>query len=980
MSAGIVAQPLAAERPGRRPQLTDFRLRFAGAGEQALGSPADLHRLSVTRPREFWRTFLDWADLAWEGPPEPVCTGDDVETAAFFPGVRLNYAENLLRPLCGVDDGRPALTGVRGDGVVVRYSRGELRDLVARTARALAALGVGRGERVAAVAPNRPATAVAALAVAALGAPLATAMPAMGPRALLGRFTPLRPGTLLVHRTGGADDVLGALLAELPSVRRVVLLDDLPLPAAGGVSVTRLADLVAALPDDASPPSWPRVPFDHPLWVMASSGTTGPPKGIVHGTGGCLLEHVKEHRLHLDLSSADTLYFHTTTAWMMWHWQLSALAVGAHVVLYDGVVDGPETLWELVAAHGVTVFGTSPAYLQLCEDEGYRPRDAVDLGPLRAVLSTGSVLHDWQFDWVADAVGHLPLQSISGGTDLMGCFVLGHPEAPVRRGRCQSLSLGLDVVALDEDGSPVLGQVGELVCRQPFPSRPVGFLDDPDGARFHEAYFSQHPGVWTHGDLIEIDADGSARMHGRSDGVLNVDGIRIGPAEIRSILHRVPEVAESMALEQRHPTAPGRTRLVLLVVLRPGLTLDDALVRRIRSVLAREGSAAHVPSVVLAVSGLPTTHSGKLSERAARDTLDGVPPRNTGALRNPEVLAELAAAAAAHAPSPLPEPSPVAEHDLGAVVARAFRDVLGEDVPPDVGFSDAGGTSRQSMTLLRRLRLETGRSISMEEFLADPTVRGVTGALASPSGEPAALPVLRAGDVALPPLHLVHGAYGDVDSYTYLVGHIRTPRPVVGLSGRVLGPGGETCSIPEIARAHVARLVAERPTGPVLLAGYSFGGMVALHMAQLLTGMGREVAFLGLVDVLPPYGSLTRGQQLMRKAAGAAAMLVPGMSNRTLAQALAGARGLSRPAADERALADAESAYNDYRPAPYAGPVTYFRARRRVPVFTELLYTWRRLVPQLRVVDVPGAHHDMLGQRHAPGLGAALSASLPRSA
>src|SRR4051794_33986060 len=537
-----VMHPAAAAAPRLAAQVADFRGRAEAVAGRALPTAVALHEWSVASYRDFWRTFLDWSGLVWEGSAQPVCTSDDVEAARFFPEVRLNYAENALRTLGGTGDDAPALTSVHGDGSVERFTRGELRVAVRRTSRVLHDLGVGPGGTVVAIGPNSAPVVIGALAVAGLGATLSTATPDMGPSTLLGRFGQVRAATALIDRTGlakdgaGPDDVLRALLEGLPTVRRVLLLDDDPLPALDGVSVARLRDLVAAVPPDDEGPAWPRQPFDAPLWVMFSSGTTGPPKAMVHGAGGALLEHVKEHRLHVDLRPGDTLYFHTTTAWMMWNWQLSALAVGAHVVVYDGPVAGPETLWRLVAEHGVTVLGTSPAYLQLCQDEDHRPRDTFDLSAVRAVLSTGAVLHEWQFDWVADAVGDMPLQSISGGTDIIGCFVLGHPELPVRPGRCQSISLGLDVAAFDEDGRAVLGDVGELVCRNPFPSRPTGFLDDPDSERFHTAYFSQHPGVWTHGDHIGIDPDGTSRLYGRSDGVLNIDGIRIGPSEIYTIV------------------------------------------------------------------------------------------------------------------------------------------------------------------------------------------------------------------------------------------------------------------------------------------------------------------------------------------------------------------------------------------------------------------------------------------------------------
>src|SRR4051812_7623042 len=725
----VLNTTVPATSAGRAPQLADFRARAEAVAGRTLPTATALHEWSVTSSCDFWRTFLDWSGLVWEGSAEPVRTGNDVRAARFFPGVRLNYAENLLRDVPGADDAAPALTAVHGDGTAERFTRGGLRAAVRRTSRALAALGVVAGSRVLAIAPNSAGVAVAALAVAGLGATLATATPDMGPSTLLARFGPVRATTALVDRRGlarddaGPDEALVALLEGLPTVDRVLLLDDAALLDLPRVSVARLADLVADVPEDDPGPAWPRQAFDTPLFVMASSGTTGPPKAMVHGAGGTLLEHVKEHRLHGDLGPGDTLYFHTTTAWMMWNWQLSALAVGAHVVLYDGAVTGPETLWQLATRHGVTVLGTSPAYLQLCQDAGYRPRDAVDLPALRAVLSTGAVLHDWQFRWFADAVADVPLQSISGGTDIIGCFVLGHPELPVRPGRSQSISVGLDVAALDDDGRPVVGQVGELVCRNPFPSRPVRFLADPDGERFRAAYFAGSPGVWTHGDRIEIDADGSARLHGRSDGVLNIDGVRIGPSEIYTIVRGIPGVADAMAVETRDPAVPGSTRLALLLVMQPGVVLDEELGTRIRATLRRDGSPAHVPTLLLAVDEIPLTHNGKRSESAARAVLDGKPVRNVAALKNPsspEGIADAAARAAGAAVQPVP-----AGDGIPDVVARAFAEVLGRPVPDEASFFDLGGSSRQSMTLLRRLRGELHRPVSMDHFVADPSVRGL---------------------------------------------------------------------------------------------------------------------------------------------------------------------------------------------------------------------------------------------------------------
>ncbi|SEP22553.1 acetoacetate--CoA ligase [Trujillonella endophytica] len=988
MTALSAPPPRSAGRVGRT-QLMEFReLCEEASGEDLSGAPA-LHRWSVTRSEQFWRTFLDWSQLLWEGSAEPVLTGADVRRDRFFPGVRLNYTENLLRRLDEETERAPALTSVHGDGTARTWTRAELRREVERTGAALAALGVERGQRVVVIAPNHAGVAIVALAGASLGATLSTATPDMGVETLVGRFEQVAPACLVVDRRGmdkgaqTADVVLTELLRRLPSVRLVLVLDPGPLPDPDGVPVRRLADRVAAVPADGPAPHWPRLPFDHPLWVMFTSGTTGPPKPLVHGAGGSLIEHVKEHRLHGDLDSRDTLYFHTTTAWMMWNWQLSALAVGAHVVVYDGPVTGPETLWELAARHHVTVFGTSPAYLQVCQDEGYRPRDSLDLTALRAVLCTGAVLHDWQYAWFADAVGDPPLQSISGGTDIVGCFVLGHPEQPVRAGRCSSLSLGLDVAAFDDEGRPVLGVAGELVCRRPFPSRPVGLLADSDGSRFTAAYFAHFPGVWTHGDRIEIGADGSARMFGRSDGVLMVDGVRIGPTEIYAIVRAIPGIADAMAVEQeRHA---GGSRLVLLVVLRPGVRLDEAFTQRIRSVLRNQGSPAHVPSRILAVPELPRTHSGKPSEQAVRDTLDGRPVRNAAALRNPGSLLEIGAAAAGGDPAaddavPAAEmPGSSARSATAVAIATAFREVLGRPAPEEVSFFDLGGTSRQSMTLLRRLRVELDRPVEMADLLAAPSVRELASLLADRRPEDPGVRTLRGGNPAVPPLHVVHGAHGDLDSYVALVERLATSAPVVGLLGRLAAPDGQRLPLEDVAAAHAATIDAGQPEGPVRLLGYSFGGLVALESARRLAAAGRDIGFIGLLDVRLPYASLTRWQGFLRRLAGGLALVVPGITEESLATAFRDRLRSGDLPADRAVLRDSARVYEAFRVPPYAGPVTYFRVRRRIPLIAHLLPVWRRLLPALDVVDVRGTHNGMLAEKHAEDLAARVSAALART-
>ena len=970
----------------RRPQIASFRDRCGAVTDAPLEPPAALHRWSVEHYRDFWRLFLDWAEPAWEGSADLVCTSDDVERATFFPGVRLNYAENLLRPLPGVDEESPAVTAVHGDGSVERLSRAALRSRVQATAGALAAQGVGVGDRVVVIAPNNARAVVVALAVVALGATVSLALPDMGPSALLARFEQIDPRLLVLDRgsaagwEGAADDKLDALVAGLPGLGTVLVVDGGALPVLNGRAVDALNVETEQVSGDPVP--WPRLAFNHPIFVMFTSGTTGPPKAMLHGAGGTLLEHVKEHRLHIDLDADDTFFHHTTTAWMVWNRQLSALATGAGIVVYDGPVRGPETLWQLVAAHGVTVFGTGPAYLQLCEDSGYRPAAEVDLRHLRAVLTTGSVLHDWQYDWFAAAVGPLPLQSIGGGTDILGAFVLGHPELPEIRGRSRARSLGLDVVAVDEDGREVIGDVGELVCRNPFPSRPVAFLHDPEGRRYHEAYFVPHPGLWTHGDLIDVAPDGSVRFHGRSDGVLNIDGVRIGPTEIYRILGRFPEITAAMAVEQRDPGRPGSSRLVLLVVLGSGHRLDDHLAERIRAVLRREGSPSHVPSLVVAVPELPTTHNGKLSERAARDALNGDRPRNTAALRNPGSLQEIVAAVREATRLPATSVPTAARGERGTeTVARLFQEVLGHPLGETGNFFDAGGTSRQSMTLLRRLRMESGRAVSMDTFMADPSIRGLGEALdATPAvaEDQVAVQLLRAGsDPTAVPLFLVQGVHGDVDLYRYVVSNLDAPGDVYGVAGAMSGADGERLPVADVA----ARLVdgitsADVVQGPIALAGYSFGGLIAYEMARRFAAAGRQVAFLGLLDPRPPLASLSGPERLARKAASFVAIFIPGFSDTTISTAIANRFRPQTLTSEQLMLLDSVRIARSFVLEPYRGAVTFFRAGRRIPVLSHLIYVWRRMAPRLKVVDVPGAHYSLLSEENAPVVAAQISRAL----
>ncbi|MNM75012.1 Acetyl-coenzyme A synthetase [compost metagenome] len=564
--------------------------------------------------------------------------------ARWFPGATLNFAEHLLRRR----DTHPALIVVREDGEQRVISHAELAAQVAGLQRSFKAAGIGVGDRVAACMPNTWQTLVAMLACTSLGAIWSCSSPEFGTHGIIDRFGQIEPKLLMIcagYQYAGKQidqvDKINQVLAQLPTLQHLLVV---PYTRAHTRTDEFNSQARVSLWDDfyqsGGEPQFTPLPFNHPLYILYSSGTTGVPKCIVHRAGGVLLQHLKEHGLHNDLKADDVLFYYTTCGWMMWNWLVSGLAVGATLVLYDGSPfhPGPERLLDLIDSERISAFGTSAKYLAALEQAGLQPRLSHRLDSLKLLLSTGSPLSPESYDYVyREFKRDLCLASMSGGTDIVSCFVIGNPLLPVRRGQIQCKSLGMAVEVWDDAGHALIGEKGELVCTRHFPAIPVGFWNDPQGERFHAAYFSQFPGVWAQGDYAEELADGGMLIHGRSDAVLNPGGVRIGTAEIYRQVEKIHEVVESVAIGQRWH---NDVRVVLFVRLRDGLQLDDALQARIRQVIRSNTTPRHVPAVIAAVTDIPRTISGKIVELAIRNVVHGKPVKNTDALANPEALGQ----------------------------------------------------------------------------------------------------------------------------------------------------------------------------------------------------------------------------------------------------------------------------------------------------------------------------------------------------
>ena len=640
ISPDILWQP-SRERIARS-NISAF-IRLVNKRWQAGVSDANaLYEWSVSQPEQFWTSVWDFCGVIAESRGERVLVdGDKMPGAQWFPDAKLNFAENLLRR----HDDADAMVFRGEDKVRRRMSFAEVYDAVSRTAQAMSAAGVKQGDRIAALMPNMPETIIFMLAASSLGAIWSSCSPDFGVQGVLDRFGQIEPVILFAvegyHYNGKVIDTLpriAEIAKNLPSLKHTVIVSyTRERPDISAIrNAAHLGDFVGRYKGKTI--AFRQLPFNHPLYILYSSGTTGVPKCIVHGAGGTLLQHLKEHQLHTDLKRGDRLFYFTTCGWMMWNWLATGLATGATLLLYDGspFYPGPNILFDFADDERMTVFGTSAKYIDALNKAGARPIETHALSSLQTMASTGSPLVPEGFDYVYRAIKKdLLLSSISGGTDIVSCFVLGNPTLPVYRGEIQCRGFGLDVQVFDDDGKAVTSAKGELVCASPFPSMPVYFWSDADGAKYRAAYFDRFPGVWCHGDYMEITARGTCIIYGRSDATLNPGGVRIGTAEIYRQVERLDEVVESLVIGQDWD---NDVRVVLFVRLREGVALDDSLTKKIKDQIRSNTTPRHVPAKIVQVTDIPRTKSGKIVELAVRNVVHGNAVKNMEALANPEAL------------------------------------------------------------------------------------------------------------------------------------------------------------------------------------------------------------------------------------------------------------------------------------------------------------------------------------------------------
>jgi acetoacetyl-CoA synthetase len=639
----VLWQPSATRRENAN--ITRFMAAVRKAYGIDVGEYAALYRWSIENPAAFWDLLWDFAEIKAARKGDIVLAEPHkMPGAQWFPEAQLNYAENLLRR----QDQRRFAVSFRGEnGETRRLTFGDLYRQVSQAAQALQKDGVKPGDRVAGVLPNLPEALIAMLAAASLGAVWSSCSPDFGVPGIVDRFSQINPKVLFVSdgyffngKPFDRTDQLEPLLKALSSVRKAVMIPYLKSESfRPGSRVTPWQGYLADFPSNR-PIEFEPMAFDAPLFILYSSGTTGPPKCIVHGVGGTLIQHLKEHLLHVDVHPGDRLFYYTTCGWMMWNWLASGLASGAELVLYDGSPLYPKAyaLFDLIDEFRINIFGISAKYIDAIKKTAVTPKKTHSLSSLKTILSTGSPLAPEAFDYVYDSIkSNVCLSSISGGTDIISCFVLGCPVLPVRRGEIQCRGLGMNVDVYDENGRSLQGEKGELVCKAPFPSMPVGFWNDPDQRLYRAAYFEKYPDVWRHGDYVALTESGGMIIYGRSDTVLNPGGIRIGTAEIYRQVEQVDEVMESLVVGQE---IDGDCRVVLFVILRPGVELSESLKAKIKQQIRQNASPHHVPAEIRQVTDIPRTKSGKIAELAVRNIIHGRPVKNRHALANPEALVQ----------------------------------------------------------------------------------------------------------------------------------------------------------------------------------------------------------------------------------------------------------------------------------------------------------------------------------------------------
>lgn len=970
----------------------------------------DFERYCIRNYRDFWREFLFWTSIRFDGDPTLACTSDDCETAIFFPDLRLNYAENILYGQHATDPSKPVLTVYRPEAPPVRVTLGALRDQVESLADNLRQLGVDENTRVALVAQNDDKAVIAALATAALGASFATAPPELAAAPIIDRFVDVEPTILFCHLDNVFPDMairtrdkIGEIVRSLPTVSHVIVLDDGALPAQMDRPALRIARLIERTRPLAF--SWKRLPFNHPLSMVFTSGTTGKAKCLVHSVGGVLLEHLKEHLFNHDMRPTDRVLIQASTGWVVWNLLVSAIASGAELVLNSRPVSSPDVLWRIVSDEHVTIFVTSPAYLRLCDNNGFVPRDHFDFSSLRSILAMGSILDERHQAWVSAAVKRLAVKTGYGAADASASFYSCNPTLPAYPGRCQSRGLGLDLRSLRTERCGTNEAIGEVVVANPFPSRPIAMLNDPDGTRLHDSYYASNPGYWTQGDLIELTPDGGAILHGRSDGVLNIRGHRLGPGDIYRVVRQFPAVANCLAVALRRPEVPGGEVFVLLVVLRQGEQLTDAFRHDLQNAIRRDLSPAHVPDIIADVPDLPMTHNGKLSERSAADAINGRPISNLHALQNPQCLSAI-------------QDHPALKHDgsgdaatinvtAGAatvdIVASVWERVLKRSpIARDISFFDLGGDSLLAIEILLTLEKELNKPLPVTILYRAATIDALAEAVDNlGKSAPSLLVNLKEGNGG-PPLFLVHGLSGYVMELRNLAQRLEFAGAVFGIQANGLADECEPMTdVLAMAASYVAAIRTIQPNGPYLLAGYSLGGLIALEMTRLLDRQGDRVDRLFLIDTpidekywttsvwlrmllrrasthidtLKKTSSADRTSYVVGRIMGVTGHVIRRFGTKTQAR-FADFYDANEHPVLRRVLAACIEAAAAYKPQRLLQDICLFAAERGVFRASNPRTIWTPYVGTLTVETVPGDHDSVLRGRDCDGLAAAFSRQL----